>query len=90
MGEAEVPYCFIDRFCADAAGKIMVRALLDELQTALAAAFSVNLQTVLQQTYRSVRANLSEIEKTQFYNRYVKPLKISFSEDGEAIIMLGQ
>lgn len=90
LDEAGVMYCYMDDFCTNAASKMMITALLDELQRTLTASLSINLQTILQQAYHSVRANMSEIEKTQFYDRYVKPLKIGFDQNGEAIILLQQ
>lgn len=85
-----IMHCCIDCFCTSHSNQIMVNTLLEEFQQKLTNSLNFNLQSLLQQAYGNVRANLSSTEMQQFYTKYIKPLRIIFSEDGNAVIQLGQ
>lgn len=52
-------------------------------------AFHVNIQEILENAYRTTRADMTTAEKNQFYDRYIKNMRIVIAENGEATIELG-
>ena len=85
-----IVYCRMDDFCTGNSGKLVVNALLSELRSKLSDALNINLQELLSQAYQTIHVNLSEDEKQQIYSRYIKPTKIVFAANGEAVVQLGQ
>lgn len=86
---AGISYCYIDDFCTGNSAAIMIAAVLVELRRSLAKAVNFNIQDILQQAYTVTRAEMSTAEKKQFFDRYIKPMRIVFDDDGNAKIELG-
>ena len=49
----------------------------------------MNIQEILENAYRTTRADMTTAEKTQFYDRYIKNMRIVIAANGEATIELG-
>ena len=90
MEQSGTAHCCIDCFCTGESTGMMARALLDEFQSNLSNALDINLRSIFRQSYANVRANMSDTEIRQFYAKYLKPLRITFAENGQATIILGQ
>ena len=87
---AGISYCYIDDFCTGNSNSIKVAAVLSEVRRALDESFHLNIQEVLQNAFQATRADMTAAERTQFYNRYIKPMKIVIDENGDASIELGK
>ena len=85
-----ITYCYIDNFCTGNTSELKVRTLVSEVQQKLDQAFHININDLLEEAYEATRANISPAEKQQFYNRYIKPMRVVIDRDGEATIELGQ
>ena len=86
---AGITYCYIDDFCTGNSDEIKIAAVLSEVRRVLDNSFHINVQNILQEAYTATRANLTTAEKRQFYDRYIRPMKIVIAPDGEATIELG-
>lgn len=88
--DAGLQYCYIDDFCTGNSDEIKEAAVLSEVRRALDEAFHFNIQDILQEAFRATRAGMSTAEKKQFYDRFIKNMKIVISPNGEAAIELGR
>lgn len=84
-----VTYCYMDDFCTGNSSELKIRTMLSEVRKRLDAAFHVNINTLLEEAYTETRADISTAEKAQFYNRYIKPMRVVIDSEGEATIELG-
>ena len=69
--------------------EIKTAALLQEIKSQLEQECHFNINDILQTAYISTRAEMSDSEQRQFYNRYIKPMKLVIDDDGNASIKLG-
>jgi uncharacterized LabA/DUF88 family protein len=86
LTEAEIPYCSMDNFCTDASSKIMVNTLWNAVHDELLDRLDFNINDILDQACESARVELSPTERIQFYERFLRPLRIAFDTDGEAVL----
>ena len=49
-----------------------------------------NVHDMLRNAYLATRAEMSEAEKKQFYDRYIKNMRLEIDKDGNVSIALGQ
>ena len=82
-------YCFIDDFCSGNSDEIKRRTLLTQIQARLDAAVDLNVHEMLRQVLYDSMVEMSEREKKQFYDRYIKPMKVVIGEDGALQLRLG-
>lgn len=87
--DAGISYCYIDDFCTGNSNEIKIAAVLSEVRQSLDQAFHVNIQEILENAYRTTRADMTTAEKSQFYDRYIKNMRIVIAANGEATIELG-
>lgn len=84
-------YCYIDNFCTGNSDKIKMHVLLDYFRDTLDANVNLNVKDIMREALEDTRANLSEAEKKQFYERYIKPMKLVIdSKTGDVKIELGK
>ncbi len=82
-------YCFIDDFCSGNSDEIKRKTLLTQLQTRLDAAVELNVHEMLRKVLYDSMVEMSEREKKQFFDRYIKPMRIVIEEDGALRLRLG-
>ena len=85
-----ITYCYIDDFCTGNSTKLQTRTLLTEIRHRLDAACNFNINSILEEAYLVARANLSEAERAQFYNKYIKTMRAVIDKDGAVSIQLGE
>lgn len=85
---ANIHYSYIENFYS---GEVDIRrrVLLMEFRKAIEANIAFNVNDIFQKISNETRVNLSEKELEQFYNCYVKPMKIILNEDGGLNLELG-
>ena len=88
--DAGIQYCYIDDFCTGNSDEIKEAAVLSEVRRALDEAIHFNIQDILQEAFRATRADMSTAEKKQFYDRFIKNMKIVIAPNGEVAIELGR
>lgn len=90
MNNEGVFYCYIDDFCTGNSEQVKLRTLLSMVQRTLNAAVSqININELMRQVYYDAMVDMTDGEKNQFYNRYIKPMKIVIGSDGNLSIKLG-
>lgn len=81
-------YCYIDDFYSGTGKDIKLSAMLAEMRQYLNAHLNLNVNAMMDEIYRSTRAVMSETEKHQFYEKYVKSLSLVIGADGTASIQI--
>lgn len=88
--DAGIPFCYIDSFCTGNSNKIKVEAMLREVRKTLDASLHLNVKDMLRDAYLATRAGMSSAEQKQFYDRYIKTMRLIIREDGMLSVELGQ
>jgi hypothetical protein len=88
MNNAGIFYCYIDDFCTGNSEGVKLRTLLTQIQSRLDAAVHLNLTEMLRQVYLETMVDMTEGEKKQFYDRYIKPMRIVVDADGNLSLKL--
>lgn len=86
--DASIPYAYIDDFCTGNGYAMKISAVITEFRNRLDA-FHVDLQAMLEDSICAARADMSANEFQQFYDRYVRPMRLNISQNGEASLELG-
>ena len=86
--DAGIPFCYIDDFCTGNSNQIKVQAMLREVRKSLDNALKLNVKEMLHEAYCATRADMSDAERRQFYNRYIKTMRLLIGDDGEVTIAL--
>ena len=89
MDDQGITYSYIDDFCTGNSNQIKEQAVLREVQAELDEIVNFNIQEVLQAAYINTRADMSTSEKKQFYERYIRPMRLVVDQDGEVFVELG-
>ena len=90
MRDAGIFYCYIDDFCTGNSNDIKIHTLLSQIRQRLDSAFHLNIQDMLRAVYLETMVEMTEGEKRQFYNKYIKPMRIVIDAEGNASIQLGE
>lgn len=88
--EAGIPFSYMDDFCTGNSNKIKIDAMLRQVKKSLEEALKLNVNDMLRDAYRATRAEMSEAERKQFYDRYIKNMRLSIDANGNAPIALAQ
>lgn len=88
LTDAGIPYAYIDDFCTGNSYSMKISAVVAEFRHRLDT-FHLDLQAMLEDSVRAARADMSTNEFQQFYDRYVRPMRLNISKNGEASLELG-
>ena len=83
-------YCYLDDFCTGNSDEIRIEAVLTEVRERLQEKCNFNIKEILEEAYYATRVDMSTGEKKQLYERYIKPMKLVISKDGDVSIKLGE
>lgn len=91
MIDSDIPFCYLDQFCQGGQShKMKVDALLSECQRFVGRHFeSFNVKEMMNVAHLQTRIELSKAEEKQFYERYIKTMRIKISADGSVNIEFG-
>lgn len=89
LNDAGISYCYINDFCTGNSSEIKVVALLSEVKRSIDEAFHLNIKDILQDAYRATRVEMTTAEKNQFYDRYIRTMKVVIAPDGVTTLALG-
>lgn len=81
-------YCFIDDFYSANSQDIKISVLLKETRRYLDRSVQVNVNEMMDNIYRATRAEMTDAEKKQFYNKYIKPMYVEIDDGGNLTIQL--
>ena len=64
--------------------------MLREITKFLEEAVGFNVHDMIRNAYLATRAEMSEAERKQFYDRYIKNMRLVIDKDGNVWVALGQ
>ncbi len=82
LAEENIFYCFLEDFPMDVSDDLRETAICRELRKRFDSAFSLNLDTLLEEVWRDTRAGLTESAQKEMRSRFAKNLRIEIAEDG--------
>jgi len=86
LNGAGIFYCFIDDFYSGNTEDIKQRALFQEMHKYLNNTVKLNINEMFEDALIQTRIEMTEAEKQQFFNKYVKNLILSISTEGNVVI----
>ena len=81
-------YCYIDDFYSGNSDQLKISALLREVYRYIDQSFQLNVHDMMEAAYQATRVRMSEAEKQQFYNKYIKPMHLVIASNGDVSIEL--
>ncbi len=81
-------FCYIDDFYSGNSNGIKISALVREIYRYLDQTVRLNINEMLDAAFDSTRVVMSEAERQQFYNRFIKPMHLEIEENGDVVIKL--
>ena len=89
MIDAGITYCYMDDFCTGNSDEIRIQAVLNEVRKGLDEVVHFNIHDLFQDAIRQTRADLSTGEQAQFYDRYLRPMRLNVDKEGNVEVLLG-
>lgn len=88
MMDSDIPFCYLDQFCQSGQShKMKVDALLSECQRFVGKHFEpFSITEMMNVALLQTRIDLSKAESKQFYERYIKTMKLKIGTDGNVTI----
>lgn len=79
-------YCAIDDFCSGNINEFKALTLLQELDKRIDNAIDLNAKILLETIFTSARLPASEVEKKNFFDKYIKKLRLKIDGDNNFFI----
>jgi hypothetical protein len=89
LERAGIFYCFLDDF-ADNASDIKVDALKSAMKNSLESSLRLNINEMVEGLYMKTRVSMTPAEKKNFFEKYVKTLRLAIANDGTASIAVAE
>lgn len=83
IAERGIYYCSNDDFCTGNIEKLKKTVLFATLEKYLSELPYLNAKELVKHIYEETRIEASSKEIENFYNKYIKTLRLKFSENGE-------
>lgn len=90
----EIPFCFIDDFCTSASYSIKTATLIDAIQADIDRALHgeldapLNVRAIMDAALRYSWITMTEREKEDFFQRYLRRMKMTVEQDGQVAIKI--
>lgn len=86
LSESGIFYCYIDDFYSGNSDEIRMSALFKEMYQYLDNAIHLNVNDMFAEALQATRITMTEAEKRQFYDRYIRSLRLSIDPEGNVSI----
>ncbi len=86
MADADIFYCFLDDFYSGNTDDIRRGAVLHECRRYVDEHMDINVNEMLDKALTETRADMTPAERTQFYDRYIKSMRLAIGADGDVKI----
>ncbi len=86
LSEHNIYYCSIDDFCSGNIEELKKAVLFSCLEKYLPEIISLNGKELVRKIYEEARISASEKEMENFYDRYIKTLRLRVDNDGNFIV----
>ena len=81
-------YCYLDDFYSGDSEELKTNAIFQEMRNYMAKAIRLNVNEMFTDALRATRIEMSQAERQQFYNKYIKTLQLSISDDGDVSLVI--
>lgn len=88
LRDAGVFFCYLDDFYSGNTSDIKYNILLHEIQNKLQAELELNVKALMKEAIQTVRADMTEAEQRQFFEKYLLRLKLTVDADGNVSITI--
>ena len=88
LAESGIFYCYIDDFYSGNADGIKMSALFKEMYRYLDHSIHLNVNDMFAEALRITRLTMTEAEKRQFYDKYIRPMHLVIDSEGNVSIEL--
>ena len=89
LAQSGIFYCYLDEFYTGNSNQdLKIAALLMEIKNYLSASVSLNVNDMLMTAMTNARVNLSPAERNQFYDKYIRQMKLDIDESGNVSLKL--
>lgn len=88
LANSGIFYCYIDDFYTGDGEDLKRNALFNELYRALDEALNLNVKDMFEAALTATRIDMAPASKRQFYDKYIKQMKLLIDEDGNASLEL--
>ena len=88
LSNSGIFYCYLDDFYSGNVNDLKINALVHEIYHYLDRSFHINVNDMMEEVYRTTRAEMSEAEKKQFFNKYIKSMQLIIDNEGNVSIEL--
>ena len=90
MEDAGIFYCYIDDFCTGNSDEVRMKALLSQMQARIDEQVHFNVRQMLKEVNRATRAEMGTREERQFFDKYIRQMRVSIDQEGNLRLRLGQ
>lgn len=88
LANSGIFYCYIDDFYAGNSEDIKKNALFNEIYRSLDEALHLNVNKMFEDALTATRIDMTPAERRQFFEKYIRKMKLVINEDGDASIEL--
>lgn len=89
LEERGIHYCYLDDFYTGASYTIKTIALGKYIQDRIDAEVQLNVQSILDEAIHETWVSMTEKERNNYYERYLRKMKINIAQDGTLSLVLG-
>ena len=90
LSEKGIFYCFIDDFYSGNSQDIKLGALMKEMRRYIDENVRLNVNVMLNTALTNTRIEMTGTERQQFYDKYIRNMKLEINEEGYVNIELGR
>ena len=90
LAKSGIFYCYLDDFYSGDENNIKKNALFTELYRTLDESLQLNAKTMLDDALTATRIDMSPAERRQFYDKYIRNMKINIDDDGNVSLELNR
>ena len=88
LANSGIFYCYIDDFYAGNSESIKKNALFNEIYRKLDEALHLNVNQMFEEALTATRISMDPAARRQFYDKYIRSMKLVIDENGNASIEL--
>jgi len=90
LSERGIFYCFIDDFYSGNSQDIKLGALMKEMRRYIDENVRLNVNVMLNTALTNTRIEMTPAERQQFYDKYIRNMRLEINEDGNVNIEFGK
>lgn len=86
LSSHEIQYCYLDDFYSGDSNNIKISTLLHAMSEYADRHLNINVNEMLSFALSTSRINMSDAERKQFYDKFIKPMHLKIADDGQLLI----